>query len=77
MIDQQSSLNGYPTRTLYRLHGCPSCERIVRWLDDHDLAYRSRFVAGEHSRRDEVARISGTRSVPLLLDHEMGGNYVR
>lgn len=58
--------------TLYRLHGCPYCERIVQWLDRHDLAYASRFVAGEHSRRDEVARVAGTRSVPLLVDHDRG-----
>lgn len=58
--------------TLYRLHGCPYCERIVELLDRHDVDYASRFVAGEHSRRDEVARIAGTRSVPLLIDHERG-----
>lgn len=58
--------------TLYRLHGCPYCERVIDWLDDHDVPYRSRFVAGEHSRRDEVARVAGTRSVPLLIDPDTG-----
>lgn len=58
--------------TLYRLHGCPFCERIVRWLDNHDIEYRSTFVAGEHSRRDEVKRIAGTRAVPLLVDPATG-----
>ncbi|WP_369335024.1 redoxin domain-containing protein [Halorubrum sp. F4] len=58
--------------TLYRLHGCPYCERIVRWLEGHGIEYRSVFVAGEHSRRDEVARVSGTRAVPLLIDPATG-----
>lgn len=60
------------TLTLYRLHGCPYCERIVRRLDRHGLSYRSRFVAGEHSRRDAVAREAGTRSVPVLVDPDRG-----
>jgi glutaredoxin-dependent peroxiredoxin len=59
-------------RILYRLHGCPYCELVVRRLERDDLAYRSRFVAGEHSRRDAVARVAGTRSVPVLLDRSRG-----
>lgn len=58
--------------TLYRLHGCPYCERVVQWLEDRDVEFRSRFVAGEHSRRDEVARKAGTRAVPLLIDPATG-----
>lgn len=58
--------------TLYRLHGCPYCERVARVLDEYDLSYRSRFVAGEHSRRNAVAREAGTRSVPVLLDPDRG-----
>jgi glutathione S-transferase len=58
--------------TLYRLHGCPYCERVVRQLDRYGLSYDSRFVAGERSRRDAVAREAGTRSVPLLIDTDHG-----
>lgn len=58
--------------TLYRLHGCPYCERVARRLDRYDVSYRSRFVPGEHSRRDAVAREAGTRSVPVVIDHERG-----
>lgn len=59
-----------PPLTLYRLHGCPYCELVVRRLERYALPYRSRFVAGEHSRRDAVARVAGTRSVPVLVDHD-------
>lgn len=58
--------------TLYRLHGCPYCERVVRVLRDYGLDYRSRFVPGEHSRRDAVKRVSGTRGVPVLVDRDRG-----
>jgi glutathione S-transferase len=60
------------TLTLYRLHGCPYCERIARRLDRYGLSYDSRFVAGEHSRRNAVAREAGTRSVPVLIDPDRG-----
>lgn len=72
MTSQPDSETDHPSITLYRLHGCPYCERVVRWLDDHDIPYRSRFVAGEHSRRNEVARTSGSRAVPLLIDRDTG-----
>jgi len=58
--------------TLYRLHGCPYCERVARRLDAYDLDYRSRFVAGEHSRRGAVKRVAGTRAVPVLVDPHTG-----
>lgn len=58
--------------TLYRLHGCPYCERIVARLNEYDVPYVSRFVPAEHSRRNVVKRIGGTRSVPLLVDENTG-----
>ena len=57
---------------LYRLHGCPYCERVVRTVKDLDVDYESRFVPGEHSRRNAVKRVSGGRSVPVLVDRDKG-----
>ncbi len=71
MSDEDTPADG-PELTLYRLHGCPYCERVVRRLDRYGLSARSRFVAGEHSTRDAVAREAGTRSVPVLIDHDRG-----
>lgn len=62
--------------TLYRLHGCPYCERVVRRLEAYDVPYRSRFVGGEHSRRDVVRRVTGTRSVPAIVDPATGVTMV-
>jgi glutathione S-transferase len=61
-----------PAITLYRLQACPFCERVVRKLDEYDLDYRSRFVEAMHAERDVVKRISGSRTVPAIVDEETG-----
>lgn len=58
--------------TLYRLEGCPFCERVVDELDELDLDYESVWVEGLHSKRDEVKRVSGQRQVPVLVDEDRG-----
>lgn len=58
--------------TLYRLQGCPFCERVVRVLQDNDVPYRSRFVEARHSRRDVVKRLCGARTVPAIRDENTG-----
>jgi glutathione S-transferase len=59
-------------RTLYRLEGCPFCELVVDRLDDLGLDYESVWVEGRHSNRDAVARVSGQRVVPVLVDEQYG-----
>ncbi|MGM0372552.1 MAG: glutathione S-transferase N-terminal domain-containing protein [Halobacteriota archaeon] len=58
--------------TLYRLQGCPFCERVVRTLEDLDVSYHSRFVEAKHSERNVVKRLSGNREVPVIVDHNTG-----
>jgi len=61
-----------PSITLYRLQACPFCERVVRRLDELDLAFESRFVEPLHSERNVVKRIAGTRTVPVIVDEHTG-----
>jgi len=61
-----------PHITLYRLQACPFCERVVRKLQDYDVAYDSRFVEPMHSERDVVKRLSGKRTVPAIVDEQTG-----
>ena len=61
-----------PAITVYRLQACPYCERVIRVLNELDLEYHSRFVEALHSRRDVVKRISGVRTVPVLVDERTG-----
>ncbi|MFB6142056.1 MAG: glutaredoxin family protein [Halorientalis sp.] len=58
--------------TLYRLEGCPFCELVVDRLEELDVAYDSVWVEGLHSRRNEVARVSGQRQVPVVVDEDRG-----
>lgn len=58
--------------TLYRLEGCPYCERVVNRLEELDLEFESIWVEGMHSRRNEVKRVSGQRAVPVLIDDAHG-----
>jgi len=60
------------TITLYRLQGCPYCERVVRRLNELELDYQSRFVEPLHSERNVVKRISGKRTVPAIVDRNTG-----
>ncbi|MFB6117421.1 glutaredoxin family protein [Halosegnis sp.] len=60
------------TITLYRLQGCPFCERVVRVLQDNNVDYDSRFVEARHSRRNPVKRVSGARTVPAIVDESTG-----
>ncbi|MDR9432176.1 MAG: glutathione S-transferase N-terminal domain-containing protein [Natronomonas sp.] len=61
-----------PSITLYRLYGCPWCERVVAKLEAMALEYDSVFVPGEHSKRRVIKRVSGTRSAPVIVDSNTG-----
>lgn len=59
-------------RKLYRLEGCPYCERVVDQLEEHGLEFESIWVEGMHSKRNEVKRVSGQREVPVFIDDTEG-----
>ena len=61
-----------PEITVYRLQACPYCERVIRVLNDLEIPYRSRFVEARHSRRNAVKRLSGSRTVPAIVDERTG-----
>jgi glutaredoxin len=58
--------------TLYRLEGCPYCERVVDRLDELDVEYHSVWVEAMHSLRNHVKEVSGQRQVPVLIDENYG-----
>lgn len=67
-----SQPTGVEPLTLYRLEACPFCERVVRRLQDLDIAYESRFIEPLHSERTVVKRVSGKRTVPAIEDPNTG-----
>lgn len=58
--------------TLYALDGCPYCETVHDALEEHGIDYETHWVEALHSTRDEVKRVSGQRSVPVLVDDRRG-----
>ena len=58
--------------TLYALDGCPWCEKVHDALEEHDVEYDTVWVDALHSERDEVARVSNQRAVPVLIDEAHG-----
>lgn len=57
---------------LYALDGCPYCERVHDALSEHDVDYETEWVEALHSKRNEVKKVSGQRSVPVLIDEDRG-----
>jgi len=58
--------------TLYQLEGCPYCELVMDRLEELDVDYETVWVEGLHSKRNEVARVSGQRQVPVVVDDDTG-----
>ena len=58
--------------TLYALDGCPYCETVHDTLADHRIDYETIWTDPLHSDRNEVKRVSGQRSVPVIVDEERG-----
>jgi len=58
--------------TLYALDGCPYCEAVKEALDSHEVSYSVTWVDARFSARNEVKRVSGQRSVPVLVDEGSG-----
>jgi glutaredoxin len=58
--------------TLYQLDGCPFCEKVADRLDELGVDYDTEWVEAEHSKRNEVKRVSGQRGVPVLVDDDAG-----
>jgi glutaredoxin len=58
--------------TLYALDGCPYCEAVHDALEAHGIDYETAWVEALHSKRDEVKRASGQRTVPVLVDDANG-----
>lgn len=67
-----AALTSSMSTTLYALDGCPWCEKVHDALEEADVDYETVWVDALHSDRNEVARVSGQRGVPVLVDDERG-----
>jgi glutaredoxin len=54
-----------PTAVVYCRPGGPGCGALIRWLDDHGVAWLTRDVLAEATAADRVTRL-GYRSLPVV-----------
>lgn len=51
---------------VYSVAWCPPCNKLKKYLDQKGIKYDVVTVADEKEDRDEVLKVSGQRSVPVL-----------
>jgi glutaredoxin len=56
---------------LYQAEWCPYCARVRKKLTDLLLDYKNVNVPHSHAQRDEVKKVSGQTSIPVLVDGEV------
>ena len=45
---------------------CGWCDKAMRWLDDHDIAYEKLDVIADDAAFAEMVRLSGQERAPVL-----------
>jgi glutaredoxin len=45
---------------------CPWCQKAMRWLDEHDIKYEKLDVIADNEAFDEMVRLSGQESAPVI-----------
>ena len=55
---------------LYQIEECPYCGRVRARMTDLGIDYIIRNEPRDKSKRDRLAKVSGQRGVPTLVDPE-------
>ena len=56
--------------TIYSTTWCPSCVSAKRLLDDRGIAYNEVNIEEENISREQLAEITGGRTVPQIVINE-------
>lgn len=51
---------------IYSTSWCPGCIKLKKYLDMKGIAFQEINVADKHEDREEVFKVSGQRTVPVL-----------
>lgn len=54
------------TPILYVKTGCPWCEEVLDYLDEHRLPYRKVVVSGDPAAMQEMVELSGQSKAPTM-----------
>lgn len=51
---------------LYVKTGCPWCDEVIDYLDEHHIAYRKVVVSGNREAMQEMVDLSGQSKAPTM-----------
>lgn len=52
---------------LYKMEGCPFCDKVIKHLDEQNIPFRALDVA-DPVNFDELLHLGGQDQVPFLVD---------
>ncbi len=52
---------------LYILESCPYCKKVMKFLDEHKVAYNKIDISNKPSE-ETLIKLGGKRQVPFLVD---------
>lgn len=52
---------------LYKMDGCPYCQKVIDYLESKSLKYRSLDIS-DPVNKDELLHLGGEEQVPFLVD---------
>ena len=52
---------------LYKMEGCPYCDKVIKHLNEHGVAYRAMDVS-DPVNMDELLHLGGEDQVPFFVD---------
>lgn len=52
---------------LYKMDGCPYCEKVLKYLEEKSLQFRSLDIS-DPVNLDELLHLGGDEQVPFLVD---------
>lgn len=52
---------------LYKMEGCPYCEKVLKHLEEKSIQFRSLDIA-DPVNLDELLHLGGEQQVPFLVD---------
>lgn len=55
------------TLTLYQFPACPFCQRVLRFMDEQNIAIPLKDTRQDPAARAELLRLGGKTQVPALL----------
>lgn len=64
--EQGEFVGGRDLPMLYIKPGCPWCQEVVGFLDEHGIPYRRVDISRDPAAADEMRRLSGQTKVPTL-----------